>query len=347
MTGFAFTKAVRRKSKLRLALTGPSGSGKTYGALLIAKGLGGRTAVIDSEHGSASLYAGLPEMPEFDVVELAPPYSPERYRAAIEAARRAGYDNVVVDSMTHEWNGSGGVLELVDQVAAAKYRGNAWSAWNDLTPRHRDFVDALLQFPGHVICTMRSKTDTAQVEENGRKKVVKLGMKSEQRDGTDYEFTVVLDIVHAGNYATASKDRTGLFAGNDPERITAATGQQLLAWLNSGADPLPVERVADEPPAQDSEPPASVEPSDEPSDEPPARPVRDVRPANPSAMLPKHSEMHALALESCDTRAELDKAWKAAKAECQKVGDTEAYAVLKSIMERSAARIRQQATQPA
>lgn len=228
----AFTKAVRKKAKLRLALTGPSGSGKTWGALEIAKGLGGRIACIDTEKGSASLYS---DRADFDVLELAPPYSPEKYIEAIKEAEAAGYDVLIIDSVTHEWSGSGGVLELVDQVATARFRGNSWSAWNELTPRHRAFIDAMLQSRMHIIATGRSKTETAQVEENGRKKVAKLGMKTEQRDGFEYEFTVVLDIVHDGHYAVASKDRTGLFKG-DAKPITEQTGAQLLAWLEAGEE---------------------------------------------------------------------------------------------------------------
>lgn len=234
-----FTKATRKKAKLRLALSAPSGGGKTYSALLVAKGMGGRTAVIDTEHGSASLYSNLFE---FDTLELAPPYSPERFIEAIEAAEEAGYDTLILDSATHEWSGSGGVLELVDKVAATKYRGNSWSAWNDMTPRHRAFIDKLLRSPMHIIVTMRSKTETAQVEENGRKKVVKLGMKAEQRDGIEYEFTVTLDLIHDGHFAIASKDRTGLFMGRDPERLSEETGKRLIEWLDSGADPLPEQK---------------------------------------------------------------------------------------------------------
>lgn len=228
-----FTPAKRKKAKLRLALTGPSGSGKSYSALLIAKGLGGKVAAIDTEKGSLSLYEG---MVPFDVAELAPPYTPERYIDAIHAAEKAGYNVLIIDSATHEWNGSGGCLELVDQVASAKYRGNSWSAWNEITPRHRDFVDAIMQSNMHVIATMRSKTETAQVEENGKKRVAKIGMKSEQRDGIEYEFTAVLDLVHDGHYALASKDRTELFMGKDPRPITEETGRILLAWLESGVD---------------------------------------------------------------------------------------------------------------
>lgn len=228
-----FQKATRKQAKLRLALTGPSGSGKTYSALLMASGMGGKIAVIDTERSSASLYSHLVE---FDALDLAPPYTPERFIQAIEAAEEAGYDILVVDSITHEWSGVGGCLELVDEVARSKYKGNSWSAWNDITPRHRSFLDKMMASNLHIIATMRSKTDTAQVDEGGRKRVVKLGMKSEQRDGAEYEFTIVLDLVHDGHFAMASKDRTGLFAG-DPKPISAETGQRVIDWLNSG-EPL-------------------------------------------------------------------------------------------------------------
>lgn len=232
-----FTKAIRKKAKLRLALTGPSGSGKTYGALMIAQGLGGKIAVIDTEHGSASLYS---DLCEFDTLELTAPYSPERYIEAIKAAERAGYDTLIIDSTTHEWSGSGGCLEINEQTAQAKFRGNTWSAWNDTTPRHRKFIDAMLQSKMHIIATGRSKTETSQEDTgNGKKKVVKLGMKTEQRDGFEYEFTVVLDIVHDGHYALASKDRTNLF-GSNPFVISEQTGKDLAVWLESGAEMQPI-----------------------------------------------------------------------------------------------------------
>lgn len=229
-----FEKAMRKKAKLRLALTGPSGSGKTYSALLVAKGIGGKIAFIDTEKGSASLYS---DIAEFDVLELDPPFSPERFIEAIKSAEDAGYDSLVIDSITHEWGGVGGCLELVDTIAKAKYRGNSWSAWSEINPRHRLFLDAILRSPMHIIATMRSKTETAQVEENGRKKVAKLGMKSEQRDGVEYEFTTVLDIAHETHHAIASKDRTKLFSNSDPVILSEETGKQLLSWLESGVNP--------------------------------------------------------------------------------------------------------------
>lgn len=227
-----FQKAVRSQAKLRLALTGPSGSGKTWGALLLAKGLGGRIAVIDTEQGSSALYAG--EF-EFDVLTIGPPYKPERFVDAIKQAVAGGYSVIVIDGITPEWSGSGGCLELNDEAAKVKFRGNTWSAWSETTPRHRAFVEAMLQVPCHLIVTVRSKTETAQVEEGGRKAVKKIGMKAETRDGVEYEFTTVLDLIHDGHYATVSKDRSGLFSGKDPEKITVQTGAMLRKWLESGA----------------------------------------------------------------------------------------------------------------
>ena len=237
-----FTKATRQKARLRLALTGPSGSGKTWGALLLAQGLGGKIAVVDTERESASLYSHLTD---FDTLNLGAPFAPERYIEAIKAAEAAGYDTLIIDSITHEWSGVGGCLEMVDQIARAKYKGNTWGAWNDVTPRHRALLDAILHSPMHVIVTLRSKTETAQTEEGGRKKVVKLGMKAEQRDGFEYEMTVVLDLIHDGHFATATKDRTGLFTDTSPQPISIDTGVQLKQWLEAGAEPPKVEFLTD------------------------------------------------------------------------------------------------------
>lgn len=250
-----FAKATRRKARLRITLTSPSGGGKTLGALMIAKGMGGRIGVIDTERGSASLYASVVTLadgskwtpPEFDVLELLPPYTPERYIEAITLAEAAGFDIVIIDSTTHEWSGQGGCLEINDTVSKqARHKGNKWSAWSEVTPRHQAFVDKMLGSPCHLITTMRSKTETAQQDRGDRKVVVKLGMKSEQRDGMEFEFGTVLDIQHEGHLAVASKDRTGVFAG-DARPITEETGRLLLEFLNTGEDiPPPPPPVTDD-----------------------------------------------------------------------------------------------------
>lgn len=244
-----FKKAERKKAKLRLGLTGPSGSGKTYSALLLARQLGKKIAVIDSENGSASLYTHLCE---FDVLDMHAPYTPESFIDAIKAAEGGGYDVLIIDSITHEWSGPGGCIEINEKLAQAKYRGNTWSAWSETTPRHRKLLDTIIASPMHIIVTLRSKTETAQVDDGNRKKVVKVGMKSEQRDGFEYEMSVVLDIIHDGHFAVASKDRTGLFTDKDPSPISDATGKALLNWLNSGAELRPETPRPAEPPKDDT-----------------------------------------------------------------------------------------------
>ena len=220
-----FHPAQRSSAKLRLALCGPSGSGKTYSALQIAKGLGGRIALIDTERGSAELYS---DLCAYDVAQLSPPFTPARYIEAIRAAEKAKYDIVIIDSLSHAWSGPGGVLEMQDQ--AAKALRNSFAAWREVTPEHNKLVDTLLQTDLHVIVTMRTKTTYEVQQDGGKTKVVKIGLAPVQREGLEYEFTVVLDLSVDGHVATGTKDRTGLFDGQYfvPN---SDTGQQLKRWL--------------------------------------------------------------------------------------------------------------------
>ncbi|MEN8317927.1 ATP-binding protein [Acinetobacter nosocomialis] len=223
---FSFTKAERKKAKLKLNLNGASGSGKTYSALVLASSLGKKIAVIDTENESASLYAN--EF-NFDTLPLKPPYNPERFAGAIHAAHNMGYEVLIIDSASHEWIGTGGCLEINDE-AAKRFKGNTWSAWSETTPRHRKFIDAILQTDMHIITTTRAKTETVQGEKG---KVIKLGMKAEQREGYEYELTVSLDMLHENKFAIPTKDRTKLFNPTG-EVITKETGEKLIAWLNDG-----------------------------------------------------------------------------------------------------------------
>lgn len=238
-----FVKAERSKAKLRLGITGPAGSGKTHTSLLIAAGLGGKIAVIDSENASASKEVGKPGIPDFDVLVLSAPFTPEKYIEAIKDAERAGYDVVIIDSMTHPWSGSGGVLEKVNAITQSSSSKNSYTAWNQLTPVQNRFFETILQSRCHVIGTMRSKVDYALVEEITQSgKVIqrpqKLGMAPIQREGADYEFDVVLDLNQSTHVATATKDRTSLFDGT-PFVPTKETGEKLKEWLNSGVEAKP------------------------------------------------------------------------------------------------------------
>jgi len=222
-----FNKAERKRSKLRLAIAGVSGSGKTTAALQIAKGLGGKVAVIDTENGSSSLYS---DKFDFDVLELDAPYTPERFIQAIDAAEQAGYDIVVVDSMSHEWVGSGGCLEINDTLSKTKYKTNSFAAWNETSVKHRKFLEKIVTSKIHVIATVRMK---AGHEQSGGK-VVKLGLKYEMKENFEFEFTTVFDLSHEGHYAVVSKDRTSLFDQNVPFVLTPEVGKHLDEWLNSG-----------------------------------------------------------------------------------------------------------------
>lgn len=228
-----FQKAERKKARLRLALCGPAGSGKTYSALLIAQGLGGRIALIDTEHESGSLYA---DLCEFDIASLTPPYTPEKYKNAIQAAEQAGYSVLIIDSFSHAWAGEGGLLDMHDKAAAAQRSGNSFTAWREITPQHNALVEAVLGARLHVIATLRTKTAYDLVDDgNGKKKPVKIGLAPVQREGVDYEFTCVFDMSIDSHVATASKDRTRLFDGKHftPE---IETGQALVNWLETGVD---------------------------------------------------------------------------------------------------------------
>jgi len=225
-----FQKATRKKAKARIGLVGPAGSGKTFSALQLAFGIGGKIAVIDTEHGSADLYAHLGE---YDVAPIIPPFTVDKYLKLIKEAEGAKYDIIVIDSLSHAWAGSGGLLEEVDKKAGS---GNKFAAWRDITPQHNALIDAMLQSPAHIIATMRSKTEYV-IEEgsNGKKVPRKIGMAPVQREGMDYEFTVVFDIDQDKHLATASKDRTSIFDGKC-DKLTQAHGATLREWLESGVE---------------------------------------------------------------------------------------------------------------
>lgn len=228
-----FQKASRKKVKLRLNLSSPSGAGKTMSALLLAKGLVGdwsKIGIIDTENESASLYTHLGD---FQTLLLAPPFTPERYIVAINAGISAGFECIILDSSSHEWNGLGGCIDLNEKLAQSKYKGNTWSAWNEITPRHDKFVQSVLQAPVHIITCTRSKMETVMTDD---KKVKKLGMKDIQRDGWEYELTVSLNIDRDTHTAIASKDRTELFEGKEPFVITEDTGKMIKAWCETGID---------------------------------------------------------------------------------------------------------------
>jgi hypothetical protein len=227
----AFVKAQRKQSKLRLALCGVSGAGKTTGALTIAKGMGAKKiAVIDTERKSAALFD---DIVDFDIDVITPPFTPEKYIEKIHEAERLGYEVIIIDSLTHAWAGEGGILDLHGAATDASKSKNSYYAWRSVTPQHNALVEAMLQSSAHVIATMRSKTEYVDGEQDGKKVPHKIGLAPIQREGMDYEFTVVLDIDKATHVYSSSKDRTRLFE-NKPAKIDEKTGEALIDWLMKG-----------------------------------------------------------------------------------------------------------------
>jgi nucleoside-triphosphatase THEP1 len=230
-----FKAATKQQSRLRMTIDGPAGGGKTFTALRFAHALaaGRPIAFIDTERGSASKYVG--EAPDgtpwaFDVIELTT-FSPETYTEAIESAGRAGYAVLIIDSLSHAWEGKGGALEIKDRVG-----GNQFTAWRQVTPMHNRMIDAILQSSCHVITTMRSRMEYVQdTDEKGKVLGVrKVGMSPIQRPGMEYEMDVVCDIDWA-HILTVSKSRCSAIQDAKREKPGPEFLTPLIEWLTSGA----------------------------------------------------------------------------------------------------------------
>ena len=239
-----FAPAVKTESKLRLAFTGPAGGGKTYSALSVATALvpGGRVALLDTEHGSAAKYA---DIFQFDTATLEPPFHPDRYIEVIRAAAKAGYDVLIIDSMSHAWTGTGGLLDVVNEIARAKYQNNTFMAWKDGTPIQNRLIEAILHAPLHVIATMRSKTEYAVTkdEKTGKSKPEKIGTAPVQRDGFEYEYDVIIDL-GIDNMGVVNKTRCPALTGKVIDRPGKELAATLRDWLH-GAPPPAMKQFTD------------------------------------------------------------------------------------------------------
>ena len=234
-----FQPATKKQARARVAMSGPSGSGKTMWSLIWASTLAGddgKIAFIDTERGSASLYA---DRFKFDVLQLNPPFHPDRLINALNEAHKAGYTVVIVDSLTHFWSGAGGVLEIVDE-ASARFKGNSHAAWQVGTPIQQKMVDALLAFDGHLIATMRAKTEWVMEQgQNGKMTPRKIGLAPQQRSDIEFEFTLFLDIDHQ-HRATVGKTRYAKFQDRvfNPDDAGKAA-EDFAGWLQTGETNTP------------------------------------------------------------------------------------------------------------
>lgn len=230
-----FQKAERKRVKPKIALSGPSGSGKTMGALILASSLGKKIAVIDTENDAASTYA---DRFDFDTVCLRPPYSVDKYIAATSAAIRDGYDVLVIDSLSHQWAGDGGLLSKKEDLDSIK-GSNHFANWGPISKEHQKFVALILNADIPIIGTMRSKQDYVLSMKDGKNVPEKVGLAPVQREGMEYEFMTVFDI-DTNHTASVSKDRTSLFDGQR-FKITSETGAKLVEWLSS-AKPIEIKK---------------------------------------------------------------------------------------------------------
>ena len=232
-----FQKAERSQVKLKIGIQGPSGSGKTLGALSIATQIApnGKIALADTEAGSASLYA---DRFNFDTISITPPYLTSKYEEVMKAAVDGGYDVLIIDSLSHQWAGEGGILNRKEQVDARG--GNSFTNWSKFTPEHEGFKAAILNSPIHIIGTLRTKQEYV-LEDNGKGKQApkKMGMAAIQREGMEYELDINFE-VQMDHKAITSKDRTGLFPNNVMIDLTdGSVGKRLGDWLKAAKAPEP------------------------------------------------------------------------------------------------------------
>ena len=221
--------ATRKKVKLRMNIASPSGFGKTYSALLLASGIASsyeKIAVIDTENDSASLYAHLGN---FKTIKLNPPYTADRYIEAIKICETAKMEVIIIDSITHFWNGQGGILEYQNSL------GGRYQDWAKATPLYQKWLSTILQSSCHIITTNRKKQAYNMITENNRTKIEKAGLDDEIRQGYEYEMSLAFEIINEQHMSKASKDRTGLFANIPEFVITSDTGKKIFDWCNDGA----------------------------------------------------------------------------------------------------------------
>jgi len=246
---FEVKKAKREKIFPKIALMAPSGGGKTYSALRLSKGMAeeikketgkdARILLANTEQKRGYYYAN--EF-DYDIVDIDAPHEPEKYVDLINFAVDEGYDILIIDSSSHEWEGKGGCLELQQKA------GGTYQAWGKVTPRHNKFINAIADSPISIIATMRGKDqyETTKDEKTGKLQVQKLGVGAKQRDGFEYEFTCTFLLDQKTNTAEVQKDNTHLFDHEGATLLTETHGAKIMQWANSGEGYTPVVRKSDE-----------------------------------------------------------------------------------------------------
>lgn len=228
-----FKDASRKDVRIKMAIAGPSGGGKTYGALEIMKGLMNgdlsKVGVLQTEAGRAQCYL---DKGAFKVLELPPPFTPDKFVEGIAAAESAGLKGLIIDSISDEWAGLGGALDIHQDVS--EVTKNSFTAWKKVTPKHEAVFNKILSSPIHIICTVKKKTEYVMEQSNGKTQPKRVGVKDIQREGTEYRWMIQFDVDQETNLATVAKDNTSLFQGKPAFKITEETGKAIRDWCLNG-----------------------------------------------------------------------------------------------------------------
>jgi len=221
-------KASQKAKKLRIGLSGASGFGKSFSALKMASGMTndwGKICVVDSECSSSSLYSNLGS---FNTIDINAPFTPEKFCQAIKLAEDSKMEVIIIDSISMEWNGSGGCLDIHEQL------GGRFQDWGPVKKRHQAFIDAILQSSCHIITTVRRKVEySLDKDSSGRTKVFKLGTKEVTQEGFEYEMDINFELINENHLAKATKDRLNLFMNRPEFIISSSTGKKLVEFANS------------------------------------------------------------------------------------------------------------------
>jgi hypothetical protein len=225
-----FKEASRKDIKIKIGIESLAGGGKTRGSLAIAHGIQAgdmsKVGVAQTEAGRAQCY--VEQFPGFKILEIPPPFTPSKFIEVIEAAEKAGFRVLIFDSLSDEWAGQGGALDMHSQ--ATETTKNSFTAWRRITPQHDALYNKILSSPMHIIATFKKKSDYVMEEKNGKVQPKKVGTAAVAREGTEYRFMLQLDIDLHTHLATATKDNLGLFDGKEPFLISTETGRLIREW---------------------------------------------------------------------------------------------------------------------
>lgn len=221
-----------------ICLFGFSGCGKTLSAIKIARGMGGKTMFLDTETGRGRVYAE--EAKGFGYTEMTPPFTPERYMAAIKQIEAAGFDNVIIDSGSHEWDGLGGMLEIADnkEIAAGRNIGLAkWSVKN----RHKAFMNTMMAGRMNIIICLRAKDKFVQEGKGKDMEIYTDGFVAIQERNFKYDMMIQLPMPEDGQ-GRYLMDRTKGFkcpaallgAFEADKQISFEVGVKIAEWINTG-----------------------------------------------------------------------------------------------------------------